>query len=159
PRASAVHGDDRLSILQALGRLWCAGVAVDWEAFQAGLERRRVPLPTYPFERRRYWIDPASAPPEPALQNPDPEAWVYLPGWKRSVPLREAAVPAEPDWLVFDDGSELGSAVVSLAASRGARAVRVEAGRAGGRFERIEGGAFRIDPRSPDQHRELWRAL
>ncbi|HYO14749.1 MAG TPA: amino acid adenylation domain-containing protein, partial [Thermoanaerobaculia bacterium] len=60
--ASLRHSQDRqpddLFLLGALTRLWLAGVAVDWEGFAAGETRQRVPLPTYPFERRRYWIDP-----------------------------------------------------------------------------------------------------
>ncbi|HEX2164586.1 MAG TPA: condensation domain-containing protein, partial [Thermoanaerobaculia bacterium] len=50
-------GDDQEVLLGALGRLWCAGVAVDWDGYFAGETRRRVGLPTYPFERRRYWVE------------------------------------------------------------------------------------------------------
>jgi amino acid adenylation domain-containing protein len=50
-------GSDLESVLAALGRLWTAGVPVDHAAFFAHERRRRVPLPTYPFERKRYWID------------------------------------------------------------------------------------------------------
>jgi phthiocerol/phenolphthiocerol synthesis type-I polyketide synthase E len=45
-------------MIQTLGQLWLAGAAVDWNKFHAGDRRRRVPLPTYPFERQRYWIEP-----------------------------------------------------------------------------------------------------
>ncbi|MGV9878595.1 type I polyketide synthase [Streptomyces sp. NPDC003006] len=45
-------------LLDVLGRLWTAGEEVDWAAFHAGERVRRVPLPTYPFERRRHWIEP-----------------------------------------------------------------------------------------------------
>ncbi len=41
---------------ETLGRLWMAGVAVDWAGHAAG-ERKRVALPGYPFERQRYWIE------------------------------------------------------------------------------------------------------
>jgi amino acid adenylation domain-containing protein len=53
---------DLAALLGALGRLWAAGVKVDWQDFYAGQGRRRVPLPTYPFERRRHWIDATAAP-------------------------------------------------------------------------------------------------
>ena len=46
--------------LQALGRLWVAGVDVDFDALHGGA-RRRVSLPGYPFARRRYWIEPSGA--------------------------------------------------------------------------------------------------
>ena len=48
-------------LLKTVGRLWLAGVEIDWSSFYAGQQRRRVPLPPYPFERRRYWIDPPSS--------------------------------------------------------------------------------------------------
>jgi iturin family lipopeptide synthetase A len=59
--SSLQEGRAEESILQALGRLWLAGVPVDWAAFQAGGQRRRVALPTYPFERQRHWIEPAKS--------------------------------------------------------------------------------------------------
>ncbi|HEV2852358.1 MAG TPA: non-ribosomal peptide synthase/polyketide synthase [Thermoanaerobaculia bacterium] len=43
--------------LDALGRFWIAGGKADWTGVQTGENRRRIALPTYPFERRLYWID------------------------------------------------------------------------------------------------------
>jgi acyl transferase domain-containing protein len=45
--------------LDALGALYVKGAAVDWAAFDAPYHRRRVALPTYPFQRQRYWLTPA----------------------------------------------------------------------------------------------------
>ncbi|NGO15566.1 acyltransferase domain-containing protein [Streptomyces sp. HC44] len=45
-----------------VARLHCAGVAVDWAALLDGCGGRRIPLPTYPFEHRSYWIGPPPAP-------------------------------------------------------------------------------------------------
>ena len=65
-RASAIlpslaHSGDRegdlARLLAAVGGLWCAGVPVAVEALFAGQRRHRVPLPTYPFERRRFTPD------------------------------------------------------------------------------------------------------
>ncbi len=50
--------DDDAFLLEALGRVWGGGAAVDWTAVHGGERRLRVPLPTYPFERRRFWLDP-----------------------------------------------------------------------------------------------------
>ncbi|HLE83424.1 MAG TPA: amino acid adenylation domain-containing protein, partial [Thermoanaerobaculia bacterium] len=53
-------GSDRERALSALGALWVAGVEVDWRGLHreegGGIARRRVPLPTYPFERRSFWL-------------------------------------------------------------------------------------------------------
>jgi acyl transferase domain-containing protein len=66
--------DDLACLLTALGKLWTLGVPIDWQRFHAGERRRRVNLPTYPFERERYWIDTrapgagsAAAPAPPAV--------------------------------------------------------------------------------------------
>jgi acyl transferase domain-containing protein len=61
--------DDRTFILNMLGRLWLAGVAIDWGDFYAHQKRHRVPLPTYPFERQRYWIDRIDPPLIPPLKG------------------------------------------------------------------------------------------
>lgn len=50
---------DTQHLLTALGKLWLAGAEVDWEGFKCE-KRHRVPLPTYPFERQRYWVARAS---------------------------------------------------------------------------------------------------
>ena len=51
-------GDDLSSILQSLSKLWLAGVKPDWNGFCSHEKRRRVPLPTYAFERKRHWVEP-----------------------------------------------------------------------------------------------------
>jgi acyl transferase domain-containing protein len=51
---------DEESMLKALGRLWLAGLPVPGPGFYAHERRRRVLLPTYPFERKRYWVAPAN---------------------------------------------------------------------------------------------------
>lgn len=50
-------GSDAEFLMRTLGKLWVAGAKVDWSAFQANERRRRIPLPTYPFERQRYWVE------------------------------------------------------------------------------------------------------
>ena len=52
------QGPDTEVLLGALGRLWTAGASVDWGGVNEGRLRRRVALPTYPFERQRYWVTP-----------------------------------------------------------------------------------------------------
>src|SRR5207247_2301036 len=80
-------------LLNTLGKLWLSGVTIDWSGFYANERRRRMPLPTYPFEHRRYWLEPrASASRAPkiydspktairALKKEELSDWFYLPGW------------------------------------------------------------------------------
>ncbi|MBE7384647.1 MAG: acyltransferase domain-containing protein [Leptolyngbya sp. SIO1E4] len=53
------QASDVMFLLKTLGRLWLEGIPVDWSGFYTPERRYRIPLPTYPFERKRYWIEPA----------------------------------------------------------------------------------------------------
>jgi len=61
---------DREAILEAAGQLWLAGAKFDWSGVHASSQPRRVPLPTYPFERKRHWVEAVDAP-GAALDRPD----------------------------------------------------------------------------------------
>ncbi len=74
------HNGEWQSLLQAIGQLWLAGVTIDWAEFYRHEQRHRLPLPTYPFERQRFWIDPL-----PHRQNISP-----------SVPSTSIVMPALP---------------------------------------------------------------
>ncbi|MFG1642746.1 type I polyketide synthase [Amycolatopsis sp. NPDC049252] len=51
------EADDRAYLARTIGRLWEVGAPVDWSLWRRGTWSR-VPLPTYPFQRRRHWVDP-----------------------------------------------------------------------------------------------------
>jgi|GEM_PF-375899 len=51
-------GDDWKQLAESLSALYLAGVEVDWQGFDRDYRRRRVPLPTYPFQRKSYWFEP-----------------------------------------------------------------------------------------------------
>jgi acyl transferase domain-containing protein len=53
---------DWQQILQSLGELYVIGVNVDWSGFERGYQRRRISLPTYPFQRQHHWIKAPSKP-------------------------------------------------------------------------------------------------
>ncbi len=58
PSAIRTSGCPHLKrLLDGLGKVWQAGVPVEWAAVYEKEGRRRVPLPTYPFERQRHWVD------------------------------------------------------------------------------------------------------
>jgi len=64
--------DDWERILVSLADAYTAGVAVDWEGFDKPFDRRRISLPTYPFQRRQYWFSQSSAPGARQLAPLDP---------------------------------------------------------------------------------------
>jgi acyl transferase domain-containing protein len=111
--SSMRHVQERQSdvavILGTLGRLWMSGQEVDWPAFYAHERRRRVSLPTYPFERRRYWIEgmrqgQVATNAQSAVQrNSNLADWFYIPSWKRSELPDGMAQNNRLNWLVFAD--------------------------------------------------------
>ncbi|HVR09570.1 MAG TPA: amino acid adenylation domain-containing protein, partial [Thermoanaerobaculia bacterium] len=125
------HRDERqpdfLATLSSLGRLWAAGVEIDWRAFAGAERRRRVPLPTYPFERRHHWVEP----PREGLGTGAGLAAslggaVHLRAWRRSLP---AAAPASAAgiWAVLPGRATLGEAVARRLEGRGCEVVRIAA--------------------------------
>jgi len=66
----AEESADWTGVLQAVGHLWMAGVEFDWSSFYTDEQRQRVALPTYPFERRRYWVEPAAVATTSTQSNP-----------------------------------------------------------------------------------------
>ncbi|AUX33042.1 MULTISPECIES: non-ribosomal peptide synthetase/type I polyketide synthase [Sorangium] len=63
------------ALLGAVGRLWCAGVDVDWAAFSRDERRRRVPLPTYPFERVPHVLDTTCTVGPATVRSVSPKIW------------------------------------------------------------------------------------
>ncbi len=51
-------GNELRALQVALGKLWAAGVAPRWDAYFREEAHRRIPLPTYPFERKLFWVAP-----------------------------------------------------------------------------------------------------
>jgi phthiocerol/phenolphthiocerol synthesis type-I polyketide synthase E len=85
--SSASDGRNDLEVLhEAFAALWESGTELSWSVFAR--QGRRTTLPTYPFQRKRYWTDPASdRPAEKPGAMPrvrDPEGWFYSPAWRSS---------------------------------------------------------------------------
>ncbi len=61
----ANHAEDKVDdidiFLKSIGQAWTAGVNIDWDIYYKNEKRYRVPLPTYPFERKKHWIDPLNS--------------------------------------------------------------------------------------------------
>jgi phthiocerol/phenolphthiocerol synthesis type-I polyketide synthase E len=107
------------------GALWTHGAPVDWTAWRQPTRGRRVPLPTYPFEARRHWLDRvhAAVPVEPAAQpaspgRRDPAQAVQGVDWRLAPPAPPAA--PRPRILVLADRHGVGAAAAAALQAGGA---------------------------------------
>jgi NAD(P)-dependent dehydrogenase (short-subunit alcohol dehydrogenase family) len=115
-----------------------------------------VGLPTYPFERRRFWVEPAASSERPrggddTAPRGERESSLYLPRWTQASRPPRAEIPPGSRWLLFVDDSGLGDALSRRLAEAGAEVCRVRA-RPGG-FARLGEREIGIDPSRPDEYR------
>ncbi|HLJ87442.1 MAG TPA: SDR family NAD(P)-dependent oxidoreductase, partial [Candidatus Angelobacter sp.] len=167
---STLPGDDRSSqvrsLLSTVGRLWEAGTKIDWAGFHAGERRRRIPLPTYPFQRQRYWIHPASHPrsaesraalPKVA-KNKNVFEWFWTPSWKLSnlLPIPAGNLQAAGAWIVFVDEEGLGWELVRRLEHQQQEVIAVAKGAC---FKQRGTNRFSIDPASLSDYKELFEVI
>ncbi|MDP5305998.1 type I polyketide synthase [Paracoccus spongiarum] len=153
--------DDEFFIA-TVGRLWALGVAVDWSAIWGEARRKRVPLPTYPFQRQSYFIEPgriATPSDEPLIERLEGvQNWGWQPHWRPRAAESEVEADeldrAEPrTWLVFADQAGLAARAIARLREAGHRVVELRAGDA---YARIGEDSFTI---SPERGREDYDRL
>ena len=160
------QNSDIAFILETLGRLWLAGVQVDWPGFYKDEKRHRVPLPTYPFERQPYWVESRqSDAPESVRQNVlrkklSIEEWLYLPSWKRTLefaPLSQKIWKEQKlSWLVFLDECGLGAQLVRQLKWQEQEVIAIKKGE---KFESIGKESYTINPKAKDDYDNLIKEL
>ena len=156
-RAVQEDVSDLGQLQSALGYLWRHGAKIDWNAYYANESRRRVPLPVYPFERQRCWIEPSAAAPltSPTLRRLPVADWFYAPSWKLA-PLPRRALTETEVWLLFLDQAGLGERLASALRHTGQTVITVQAGPA---FAELSGSAFAIRPGVASDYSALLQAL
>ena len=147
---------DQEFIVRALGQLWTAGKKIDWKGFHAHEVRRRLPLPTYPFERERFWIEPGRkiAPVMDSHEEPskDRETGFFRSSWKRADLSRKEIAQSHGPWLVFEDRQGVGAQIIQLLLRRGEQYFAVQPGR---KFARLAPARFEIDPDNTTDYQRL----
>lgn len=142
-------------LANAVAGLWTAGVDIDWAALHEDGQRRRVPLPTYAFQRQRYWVEPGDATrPSSAAAAPD---IFYAPTWQRSTPLLPAEQPAERTGctLILGDAHSFTDRLARTLRERGERVVLALRGT---RFARTAAQQYTLRPGERADHGALLRA-
>jgi amino acid adenylation domain-containing protein len=148
-RAIRSLADAGAGLETALAELWEAGVHVDWVRYRVGARGRRVPLPGYPFERRRCWIDVSKRPAGVTRSG----VRVETPVWKR-VPAsrREEYSDTKIRLMVLAPTREMAAAIRFQW-----RALEIELTMVilGGAFKQLSAGDFVIRPEVADDYQTL----
>ena len=124
---------DWKQMLESLGSLYVNGTRIDWQGFDRDYIRQRVALPTYPFQRKRYWVDlpkPSKFRGTQASSSPesDGDPWLYEMAW------RPKELPMAADlqfstglkrYLILADHAGLGVRLADQLKQKGAECVLV----------------------------------
>jgi polyketide synthase PksJ len=157
---------DHQCLLKQLGKLWLYGKKPDWYAFYSGEKGHRIPLPTYPFQGQRYWIegDPLrtgfekmstrTLPP----RKPDMADWFYIPSWERSVLQASSTLKRKSSycWLVFIYENGPGSWLVKRLEQDDEDVITI---RPGSGFNKVSPGKYILNPAEKNDYNSLFREL
>lgn len=117
PRESA---SDVEFLLGTIGKIWESGGTVQLAALHGGARRRRIPLPTYPFEHQRFWLEAGVRETTPAdadggmSRHGDVRDWFAMPAWRRSALSGGTQEDGAGTWLVFADHGGIADALAAL---------------------------------------------
>ena len=126
---ASMKGDqsETRSILSALAEIWARGVQVDWAAMLEESGAKPVRLPTYPFQRQRYWL--ASSPvAQSRVDEPDADQWPYAVHW---LPIDASSTRASSGvWPLVLPGPLAGdpwaAALIEMLNERGVPTIAIE---------------------------------
>jgi amino acid adenylation domain-containing protein len=157
---SQTEEPDVKHVLTVLGHLWLHGANVDWNAFASGEKRRRLPLPTYPFERQRFWVEAAgSRPSHPDTSRKKLDDWLYLPRWKETARISsgsKADVSESATVLMFGGNSRFEE---KLALKLGRKRYDVVTVVAGEEYTKVDHQTYAIRPTARADYDALFAVL
>lgn len=162
-RHSQNRTHDRAFILNTIGRLWLAGTEIDWDSLAGKPRPRRIPLPLYPFERQRYWIDQKQVdepafPQQQKAQKKTLAEWFYATSWKRSAisTIHTSAHRSLGTCLVLHTDDLVGQALVRQLKAAGYAVISVLPGVS---FTRQDETCYLVNPLRHDDYKTLLNAL
>jgi iturin family lipopeptide synthetase A len=170
-------------LLSKLGQIWLYGKPIDWQQFYSQEKRHRLHLPTYPFQRQRYWID---GNPNMMIrermsrgffpgEKTDMSQWFYIPSWKPSIiahgrkeeSAEETTAPHQ--WLVFAHDDNVNEVNHTDFASPLVKRLTLEKGngrdsdvtvvKIGAAYTRHQDGSYTIAPAQEDHYETLIQDL
>ncbi|MCB0180221.1 MAG: SDR family NAD(P)-dependent oxidoreductase, partial [Anaerolineae bacterium] len=157
--------DDWQQMLGSLGTLYVHGANVDWAGFDQDYERQRIWIPTYPFQRQRYWTDASAVDFSltgagiPALASVATETydWIYEIAWTET-PRTEAKLGSHQpgSWVILADEGGVGTALAQQLQVQGESCLII-------RPQKTEAAEYSadkwLDPANPADFQHLFQEL
>lgn len=162
------HSSSHASLLSALGRLWVNGQTPNWSALHRDEPVGRVPLPTYPFERKKFWIAPDEELTRRSIAAPGSEKETetskttseatlrfYKRVWKQTdFPSVMASPPVS--WLIFMDEKGLGKQICAQLRGAGHKVIYVSPGKS---YRRVGNSEYSLRPSVSADYQALLKDL
>ena len=155
-RSAHDSSHDSAVLLSAVGNLWALGHQINWKALHAGETVGRIPLPAYPFDHQRYWIE-GGAPLHLTSEKKSTASkaasglFYFRSAWKEQS-AKATSSPGHATWLLLQESTPLASAVRKRLTSEGKSIIEVTVGDS---YKRIGPGKYRVRI----NHREDFEAV
>ena len=163
--------EDWQQLLSSLRELYIRGVKIDWSGFDQNYQRRRIALPTYPFQRQRYWFETPSGeiganrkPAQiqqrniPFTNTTEPQTsisalpeWFYTWQWHPEVLVESSEIPSGAI-LIFKDRQKVGEKLEQLFDSGKYTTYIVTPGES---FSQKGERLFTLNPACPEDYEQL----
>ncbi|MGB3199832.1 MAG: type I polyketide synthase, partial [Nodosilinea sp.] len=112
------------TLMSSLGQLYGQGVAIDWPQVYPADTHQKLSLPTYPFQRQRYWIDLPSAS-GPAAVPSAPASEAYALRWQPQAMAVAQHLSQSGPWLIWTEADDLWQSVAAAVQAQGGVPLRV----------------------------------
>jgi len=156
------------ALFTTLGQLWLSGVPVNWKKFYQNEKRFKIPLPTYPFEKESYWVEPkqvsgnfdAYLSQESFDKKENIGDWFYLPSWNRShISLKQSNVKQQienQNWIIFLDQHGIGDQIISHFSNKNVKIITIKKGNL---FNKINENSYTLNNSNYDDYDKLFQSL
>lgn len=150
---------DEQQLLTALGTVWQNGININWKDFYNNEKRMHVPLPTYPFQRKSYWVEPDTNNFAMA-ENLDIKDWFYQPTWTLEQDwalLKEVQTDAKDYiWIIFKNQSTLSDSIIEVFQKSQLKFIIIEKGV---EYKKIHSQKYYINPSEKSHYISLLEDL
>lgn len=158
------RGTDLDFFLGTIGRLWLLGIEADWEKLYESEKPQKISLPTYPFDKQSYWINPSrqnakfQSDEDLLKKKEDLSDWLYVPSWYRTATAGNSTIQKleGKNILCFVTENRAGEQISNEFSAIGANIIKIFAGES---FASESGEIYRVNPENKEDFDRLFTEL